>query len=114
MIKKIFVLLALCMAPFHASAIFTSAEIDYVLAGYPDGAIAFIPKGDNRHNPGNCTKTQAYFMENNHDTKAALSILLAAKMANKRVYFSVVDTCHTPDQTDASGSYPVIQRVGIR
>lgn len=38
-----------------AAPIFTSAKVDYVFAGYPDGSIAFIPLGTERVNPANCS-----------------------------------------------------------
>lgn len=100
----------------HSAAIFATADIDYVFAGYPDKSIAFIPIGGTL-NPAGCSQTQTYAMLPSHDTKAALSILLAAKMSKKKVYFSVRDdVCHSFPQTDNpdTNTYPVIQRVAIR
>ncbi|KZX82357.1 hypothetical protein A3715_00970 [Oleiphilus sp. HI0009] len=105
----------LLISPFaNSAAKFTDAKIDFVFAGYSDGSIAFIPIGGTV-NPARCDQTQSYAMLPSSDTRGALSILLAAKKANKKVYFSVRDdVCHAFPQTDNPGSFPVIQRIGIR
>ncbi|EAQ63962.1 hypothetical protein MED121_04293 [Marinomonas sp. MED121] len=107
--------LALVVSPaLHAQAVFTSADIDYVFAGYPDHSIGFKPIGE-AENPANCDQTGAYAMLPSYDTQGALSVLLAAKAANKEVYFSIRDDiCHSFPQTDNPGSFPVIQRIAIR
>ncbi|SIO94558.1 hypothetical protein [Vibrio spartinae] len=103
------------ISPFaNAEAVYTAAHIDFVFAGYSDGSISFIPT-EGTTNPAHCSQTQAYAMLPPSDTKSALSVLLAAKLANKKVYFSVLDNvCHSFPQTDNPGSFPVIQRIGIR
>ncbi|USH03700.1 hypothetical protein K6Q96_06825 [Grimontia kaedaensis] len=98
-----------------AAPIFTSAKVDYVFAGYPDGSIAFIPLGTERVNPANCSHTQAYVMKHSLGTDGALSVMLAAKMGDKTVAFSVLDNeCHALPQTDNPGTFPVLQRISVR
>ncbi|WP_325892447.1 hypothetical protein [Grimontia sp. NTOU-MAR1] len=98
-----------------AAPIFTSAKVDYVFAGYPDGSIAFIPIGTERVNPANCSHTQAYVMKHSLGTDGALSIMLAAKMGDKKVAFSILDSeCHALPQTDNPGTFPVLQRISVR
>lgn len=107
-------ILALLISPaVNSEAIYTNADIDYVFAGYPDHSIGFMPIGG-AENPAGCDQTDAYAMLPSYDTQAALSILLAAKTANKKVYFSIRDDiCHEFPQTDSLGSFPVIQRIAI-
>lgn len=99
----------------YSASIFTNAEVDYIFSGYQDGSISFIPKGEDRVNPANCSNTQAYAITHSLGSDGALSILLSAKLSDKKVYFSVRDDiCHAFPQTDNPGTFPVVQRVAIR
>ncbi|MCC2524123.1 hypothetical protein [Vibrio coralliilyticus] len=108
-------LLCVSLGAHAASDVWTSAKIDMVFAGYPDESVSFLPI-EGAKNPANCNEPTAYAIPAPYDSKAALSVLLAAKMADKPVYFSVRgDICHTIQQTDAKGiTVPVIQRIAVK
>ncbi|MES9884941.1 MAG: hypothetical protein ABW185_29205 [Sedimenticola sp.] len=114
---KTFISIILIFLPIQvfSAPIWTSAKIDRVFAGYPDNSVVFTPIGSTV-NPANCSSPTAYAVQSNHDAKGALSIMLAAKMADRTVSFSVRDdVCHTIQQTDVTGTtVPVIQRISIQ
>ena len=111
---RLFIVLALFSQLSFADPIFTYAKVDYVFAGYPDGSIAFIPSGTERINPANCSQTQSYVVKHSLGSSGALSVILAAKMGEKTVAFSVLDNeCHALPQTDNPGTFPVVQRISV-
>ncbi|EKM6953951.1 hypothetical protein PVB89_004587 [Vibrio parahaemolyticus] len=114
--KKVLSLAVLVLsANAQSAAVWTNAKIDMVLAGYADRSVVFKPVGGAK-NPALCSDSTAYAITADQDAKGALSIILAAKMADKTVYFSVRDDlCHTIQQTDAKGlTIPVVQRIGVQ
>lgn len=112
--KALLTLLVLSPLEAVSAPIWTNGKVNLIFGGYPDNSIAFSTVGPIQ-NPAGCNNSSAYAVQADHDTKAALSILLAAKMADKMIHFSVRDdVCHAIQQTDVNGiTIPVIQRIAI-